>query len=128
MSFELEEVKQVCGLLDLDGLTIQKTFHAREAAFCSIDNSVHQNIRFKLTKSLRNSATSKELQSMDYVTKRVHGLSFLPREGEKTYPPECLKMFVSDCYKSSKCGVKRAIGYKGRMIKKKKIIKTNGVP
>lgn len=126
MSFELGEMQQVCGVLDLDGFTIRKTFHAREAAFCSVDKSVHWNIRFTLTESFRNTATYKELQSMDYVTKNVHGLSFLPEKCEKTYPPESLKMFVNDCYKRCKCGVKTAIGYKGGVIEKNIYIKRNG--
>ena len=103
-----------CLILDLEGLFINKTFHARELGYLKPRTWPSCFIR---PRSLQDKRT------VNFVITKIHGLSYQPSQTKHAQNPQ----IVSTLYQAYTTAERTVVGYKGGHVAKD-VLKQQNIP
>ena len=87
----------LCFILDLEGFSLDKTLHVTELAFYSW-NGEHGRQAFFIPVPYKN-LSDKDKGTVNFVTKKVPGLTYQPLKAEHFQKPVVLGELIKDIYK-----------------------------
>ena len=114
----------LCFILDL-GFFLNKTFHARELAYYTW-NGERVRHAFFIPVPYKN-LSDKDKRTVNFVRRKIHGLTYQPLEAEHFQNPEVLDELIKGIYLMYKdCSNGRTVvGYKGGYVEKDLLMKLN---
>ena len=111
----------IVGIIDMDGLTANKTFHCRELGLINVNEdtgiSYHFNTGLKWT-----DLSLKDRKSCGYVCRHIMKLPFTARQ---ELPLSHLPAIVKDFYNAMKTSETSSLAYKGGHFEKDMLRKLN---
>ena len=115
----------LCFFLDL-GFFLNKTFYVRELAYYTW-NGEHGRHAFFIPVPYKN-LSDKDKQTVNFVRRKIHGLTYQPLKAEHFEKPEVLGELIKDIYlmyKDCSNGERTMVGYKGGHVEKDLLMKVN---
>ena len=83
----------ICFILDLEGFFINKTFHVRELGYYTW-NEEHGRHAFRIPVP-RQDLAQKDKQTVNFVIRKIHGLSYQPSQAEHPQHPRVVPIPVA---------------------------------
>ena len=116
---------KLCFILDLEGFFVNKTFQVRELGYYAWNR---ENGRHAFSIPIPYKELSdKDKRTVNFVIKKIHGLSYQPLKAEYYRKPEELKDLILSLYARYKQGQRTVVGYKGGHVEKD-LLKTLNIP
>ena len=113
----------LCFILDLEGFFINKTFHVRELGYYTW-NEEHGRHAFRIPVP-RQDLAQKDKQTVNFVIRKIHGLSYQPSQAEHPQHPRVVLRMVQDLYGDYSTPDRTVVGYKGGHVEKDLLNKLN---
>ena len=119
----------LCLILDLEGFFINKTFHVRELGYYAW-NGEHGRHAFSIPIPYKT-LNDKDKRTVDFVCRKIHGLTYQPCAPEMFQDPRVLGPLVKDIHQEysvrAQCGEgkRTVVGYKGGHVEKDLLLKLN---
>ena len=104
----------IVGIIDMDGLTVNKTFYCRELGLLNIDEDIGTAYHFDTGLNWKD-LTPKDQKSCAYVCRHIMKLPFT---GRQELPLSHLSTIVKDFYNNVKTSETCTLAYKGGHIEK----------
>ena len=114
---------ELCFILDLEGFFINKTFHVRELGYYTW-NEEHGRHAFRIPVP-RQDLAQKDKQTVNFVIRKIHGLSYQPSQAEHPQHPRVVPRMVQDLYGDYSTLDRTVVGYKGGHVEKDLLNKLN---
>ena len=119
-------LKDVVGVMDMDGFTISKKFYCKELGLIKVGDVAAKTYFFDL--GMRWSELhSKDKKTCDYVMRLIHKLPFGVPPGVKAIALSALEATVVDCYHEVRQSEKSVVAYKGGHIERD-LLRNLGIP
>ena len=113
----------LCFILDLEGFFINKTFQVRELGYYTW-NKENGRHAFSIPIPYKE-LSDKDKRTVNFVIKKIHGLSYHFLKAEGFQPREVLEDLIQNIYSRYKEGQRTVVGYKGGHVEKDLLKKLN---
>ena len=111
----------LCFILDLEGFFINKTFQVRELGYYAWNREYGRHA-FSIPIPYKELSVQ-DKRTVNFVIRKIHGLSYQPLEAEHYQKPEVLEDLIKNIYSRHKIGQRTVVGYKGGHVEKDLLMK-----
>jgi len=113
----------LCFIWDLEGFFINKTFQVREVGYYAWNREYGRHA-FSIPIPYKELSVQ-DKRTVNFVIRKIHGLSYQPLEAEHYQKPEVLEDLIKNIYSRHKIGQRTVVGYKGGHVEKDLLMKLN---